>query len=254
MWQEGLTGGEIGFYQGRAGFDPARPSLLMLHGAGGRGEGFLPQLSGLKGVNAAALDLPGHVATPGPSRDLIEDYAEWLAARLASGPLKPVLLGHSMGGAVAQCLAANHPRLLKGLVLMSTGPRLPVNPALLEGLKSDFLGAVGLMVKWAYGPQAEPAMLTQGMEQLSKTDPQVMHGDFLACQRFDFREELGRINLPCLILVGADDKMTPVKLSQAMAQAIPGAEIRVIEGAGHMPHVEQHRQVNAALEEFLSRF
>lgn len=254
MWPEGMTSGEIGFYQGRGGFDPSRPSLLMLHGAGSRGEGFLPQLSGLKDINLAALDLPGHVATPGPGCDQVDAYAEWVAGLLAGGPLKPVLLGHSMGGAVAMTLALKHPKLIKGLVLMSTGPRLPVNPALLQGLKADFSGTVKMIVKWCYGPEADPALLTQGVEQMCQADPTVMHDDFVACNRHDLSSRLGELNLPCLVMVGEVDKMTPPALGQKLAEAIPGAELKIIPGAGHMPYLEKHREVNAALSEFMSRF
>jgi pimeloyl-ACP methyl ester carboxylesterase len=254
MWQEHLAGKDIGFYQGRGGFDPARPSLLMIHGAGGRGEGFLPQLSGLEGINVASLDLPGHRQTPGPGRRRVEDYADWLAAFLAAGPLRPVLLGHSMGGAIAMSLALSHPQLLRGGVLMGTGPRLPVNPALLRGILENFRPTVEQIVKWAYAPEADPALVAQGAEHMSQADPQVMHDDFVACDRFDITSRLGQIGLPCLILAGEHDLMAKPKLSQEMAAAIPGAELKIIAGAGHMLHLEKHREVNAALDEFVARF
>ena len=254
MWQRHPAGGPVGLHQGRAGFDPSRPTLLMLHGAGSRGDGFLPQLSGLKDINVLALDLPGHGQTPGPGRDKVVDYAAWLAELLAEGPVKPVLMGHSMGGAVAMTLAAGHPRLVRGLVLVSTGPRLPVNPALLAGLQSDFEASVRLVVKWAYAPEADPALLAQGVENMLQADPRVMHGDFVACDGFDFRERLAGLALPCLILVGEQDKMTPPNLSQAMAETIPGAELKLIPGAGHMPFLERHQEVNALLSEFMTKF
>ncbi|MCF8034364.1 MAG: alpha/beta hydrolase [Desulfarculaceae bacterium] len=254
MWPEGMTNGEIGFYQGRSGFDPSRPSLLLLHGAGGRGEGFLPQLSGLEGINLAAVDLPGHRGTPGPGCAVVDDYAAWLAGLLATGPLKPVLLGHSMGGAIAQALALANPKLVKGLILMSTGPSLPVNPALLQGLKADFTSTVKMIVKWAYGPEADPALRAMGVEEMSQADPQVMHDDFVACDCCDLGPRLGGLNLPCLVMTGEQDKMTPPAMAQKLAEAIPGAELKLIPGAGHMPYLEKHREVNQAISEFMSRF
>ncbi|MBU1275387.1 MAG: alpha/beta hydrolase [Proteobacteria bacterium] len=254
MWQKYLDGREMGFYQGRSGFDPARPSLLLIHGAGGRGEAFLPQLSNLKQINVAALDLPGHFATPGPGRRRVEDYAEWVAEFLAAGPLRPVVLGHSLGGAIVQELALSHPELVRGVILMSTGARLPVNPALLAGIKENFLPTVETIVGWAYSRGVDKLLLRQGVEQMAQTDPQVLHDDFYACNQFDAGERLSRLRLPTLIVVGAEDKMTPPALSQAMAQAIPEAELRIIQGGGHMIQLEQHREVNQAIADFMGRF
>ncbi|MFH2125501.1 MAG: alpha/beta hydrolase [Pseudomonadota bacterium] len=254
MWQQHLAGREIGLYQGRGGFDPARPSLLLIHGAGGRGESYLPQLSNLKDINVAALDLPGHHATPGPGLQRVEDYARWVGEFLAAGPLRPVVLGHSLGGAIVQELALAHPELMRGVILMSTGPRLPVNPALLAGIKENFQPTVQMIVSWAYSKGVDKLFLRQGIEQMAQTDPQVLHDDFAACDVFDATERLKSLVLPTLILIGAEDKMTPPSYGQALAQAIPEAELRIIEGGGHMIQLENFREVNQAIAEFMGRF
>ncbi|MCB2191547.1 MAG: alpha/beta hydrolase [Deltaproteobacteria bacterium] len=254
MWQQHLAGREIGLYQGRSGFDPARPSLLLIHGAGGRGEAFLPQLSNLKDINVASLDLPGHFATPGPGLQRVEDYAQWVGEFLAAGPLRPVVLGHSLGGAIVQELALTHPELMRGVILMSTGPRLPVNPALLTGIKENFIPTVETIVGWAYSRGADKLLLRQGVEQMAQTDPVVLHDDFAACDGFDVTERLKSLILPTLIVAGSEDKMTPPKLSQVMAQAIPDAELKIIEGGGHMVQLEKFREVNQAIAEFMGRF
>lgn len=254
MWQKHLAGREIGLYQGRSGFDPARPSLLLIHGAGGGGEAYLPQLSNLKGINVASLDLPGHYATPGPGLARVEDYAEWVGAFLAAGPLRPVVLGHSLGGAIVQELALAHPELMRGVILISTGPRLPVNPALLTGIKQNFQATVQTIVSWAYSKGADKLLLRQGVEQMAHTDPQVLHDDFAACDFFDTTERLGGLRLPALVVVGGEDKMTPPELSRAMAQAIPEAELKIIQGGGHMIQLENFREVNQAIADFMGRF
>jgi len=253
MWQQHLAGEQIGLYTSRGPFDPALPSLLMIHGAGGTGQVYQPQLSGLAGrLNAASLDLPGHGATPGPGRDTIAGYAEWLEGFLGAGPLRPVLLGHSMGGAIALTVGLRRPELLRGLILLGTGARLRVMPAVLEGLARDFPATVKMIVPFSYGPGADPRTVAQGIEQMGATAPEVLLGDFTACDRFDLMERLGDIRLPTLVLVGDQDQMTPLKYSQRLAQAIPGAQMRVIAGAGHMLYLEQPRQVNQAVAEFMA--
>lgn len=253
MWQQHLAGEQIGLYTGRGQYDPALPSLLMIHGAGGRGEVYQPQLSGLAGqMNLAALDLPGHGATPGPGQDTIAGYADWLEGFLAAGPLRPVLLGHSMGGAIALTLGLRRPELVRGLILIGSGARLKVMPAILEGLGKDFAGTVRMIVPFAYGPQAEPQMIAQGIEQMGATEPAVLLGDFMACDRFDLMDHLADIRLPTLVLVGDQDQMTPVKYAQHLAGAIPGAELQVIPGAGHMLYLEKPRQANQAVAGFMA--
>ncbi len=253
MWEQHLAGREIGLVIGRGEFDAALPSLLMLHGAGGRGEVFQPQLSGLAGdMNLAALDLPGHGATPGPGCDTIEGYVDWLESFLAAGPVRPVLLGHSMGGAVAMGLALKRPELIRGLILVGTGARLKVMPAILEGILKDFEGTVKMIVPFAYGPEADPQMIAQGIEKMSDNEPEVLLGDFTACNGFDVMDDVGAIRQPTLVLVGAEDKMSPLKYSEHLAGAIPGAELKVIPGAGHMVYLEDHKAANAAIADFMS--
>ena len=161
-------------------------------------------------------------------------------------------MGHSMGGAIALGLALKRPELLRGLILVGSGARLKVMPAILEGIGQDFLGTVKVIVPFAYGPRAEPQMIAQGIEKMSDNLPEVLLGDFTACNDFDIMERLGSIRQPTLVLVGAEDKMSPVKYSELLAGAIPGAELKVIPGAGHMVYLEDHRAANSAIADFMS--
>ena len=129
-----------------------------------------------------------------------------------------------------------------------------MNPAILDGLKANFLPTVQMIVSWAYAKGVDKLLLSQGVEQMAQTDPQVLYDDFAACDRFDATQRLKSLRLPALILVGAADKMTPPAYAQALAAAIPGAELMVIEGGGHMVQLEQFRAVNQAITEFMGRF
>ena len=254
MWEEHLAGKEIGLEIGRSGFDPARPSLLMIHGSGGRGQSWLPQLSGLgQELNLAALDLPGHGATPGPGLDTVEGYADWVGDFLEAGPLRPVLMGHSLGGAIVLSLALSRPRLISGLILVGTGCRLKVLPAILEGILNNFEPTMQMVVRYAYGDDPDPRLLEEGGRHLMATPAEVTHGDFSACDKFDLCERLGDISLPTLVLVGDQDKLTPPKYSQFLAQGIPGARLEIITGAGHMVFIEQPRAFNHAVLDFMAQ-
>lgn len=249
MWDEHDPRGEVGLTIVPAPFDPALPSLLCVHGSGGSGAEFAGMFGHLAGrVNAAALDLPGHGRTPGPSMDRVEDYAAWVAGFIAAGPVRPWLLGHSLGGAIALSVGLTRPELLAGLVLWGTGARLRVLPAILEGLASAAEATVsttlGLVVDNAYAFDAHPSLKILGREHLAKVDPRVTLGDYSACNNFDVMARLGEIKLPTLVVCGADDRLTPVKYSQYLADHIAGARLVVIPGSGHM--LQEERPVAAA--------
>jgi len=233
-------------------FDPARPSLLCVHGSGGRGLEFVPLLQALgQAANAAALDLPAHGETPGTGRQRVTDYAGWLMDFLAAGPVRPVLLGHSLGGAIALTVALSRPELLSGLVLWGTGARLKVLPAILEGLAGDFTATLDLLVDLAYAPATPEALKAQGRRAMAQTAPQTLWGDYYSCDHFDVMDRLGSINLPTLVVCGQMDRLTPPKYSQYLARHIPQAQLVLVPKAGHMLHQEQPQAAARALLGFL---
>lgn len=254
MWPQQASGQPVGLVLEEGEFDPNLPSLLCLHGSGGRAREFGPLLRGLAGrCNPAALDLPGHGDTPGPGCQRVEDYAAWLAAYLEAGAVRPVLLGHSLGGAIGLTLALQRPELLRGLILEGSGARLRVMPAILEGLAQDFASTVKLVASAVMAPEAPQDLKAKFEQDLGRTSPQVILGDFTACDRFDLMERLGQVALPCLVLVGDQDRLTPLKYGRFLAEGIPGANLLVIEGAGHMLHWEKPEQTGQIVASFLAQ-
>lgn len=252
MWEQHSKGRQIGLRMGREAFDPALPSLLMIHGSGANKDNWRAQFGGLKGMNAAAIDLPGHGDTPGPSMSKVEDYASWLSEFLASGPIRPVLMGHSLGGAIAQMVALTNPALIKGLILVGTGSRLKVLPAILDGLQNNPEATTKMIVQFAYDDNADPKFIELGYEEMVKRPPEVTHDDFSACNAFDVSDRLGEIKLPTVMIVGAGDKLTPPKYSEFLAGGINGSTVKVIQDAGHMVALEQPKAFNQAVAEFMA--
>lgn len=243
----------VGFEAGSDRFFAERPTLLMVHGAGGRGAHWLNQTGPLgRTLNAVAVDLPGHGGTAGPSHNDIGAYAAWLETVV--GPVFDagvVLMGHSMGGAIALEAALRGVMKINGLILAGTGARLRVAPDFLKGLEARFEETVEAIVTYAYAPGALDALLREGVRMMKNSGMPVVLGDFAACDRFDCRESLGRLACPALVLCGEADRLTPLKLSEELGRLLKQVSVRVIPEAGHMLMVEAPGAFNREVEEFI---
>jgi pimeloyl-ACP methyl ester carboxylesterase len=246
------VGRERVYYVHRRPVPDARPPVVLIHGAGGSHQHWLYQVRDLPQSVSYALDLPGHGRSPGTGRDSIGAYGDWLRAFLdEAGLARAVLVGHSMGGAIALDLALRWPDRVAGLGLVATGARLRVAPAILEGIRQEPDEAVRLITDWAFGPEAPEEIVRLGRRQMGEVDPGVLYGDFVACDAFDVRERLGEIQAPALVLCGTQDRMTPAKYATFLRNGIAGAGLQLIEGAGHMLMIERPQAVNRALIRFL---
>jgi pimeloyl-ACP methyl ester carboxylesterase len=196
-----------------------------------------------------AVELPGHPSGPGCST--IEDYASSVEEHIREKTLKdPVLVGHSMGGAIAITIALKNSDLA-GLVLVGTGARLRVDPNILTGIKENYEDVSKLVGRWSVSPSSDPIIAERIAEDLLNVKPEVAYGDFIACDRFDRMNDVQKITCKTLIVVGADDRMTPVKYSQYLHEKIVNSSLVVISDAGHNVMLEKHREFNAAVEAFL---
>lgn len=245
---------DVGLKIGEKGILPDRPTLVLIHGAGSSSQAFLNQLRRLdRTMNVLALDLPGHGNTPGPGRDTISGYANWVEEVFSSFPVKSFYLGgHSMGGAIAQELALRSWPRIRGLILIATGTELRVSIKIIEGLAKEPAPTLALINKWCFPPDADPLLLRQSLELLQQVPVSVVYNDFQACNRFDRSENVGTITLPTLLLVGEGDVMTPPAFAEDLQKKIRNSQLVLVPGAGHLVMLEKPREVNQALEAFVS--
>ena len=244
------------YYQAYQTDDINRWPVVLIHGAGGDHLSWPSQLRRLHGYRVYTPDLPGHGKSQGHGRQVIASYGEAAAAWIQGLELPKVFLaGHSMGGGIALWLALHYPELVRGLILVSTGARLPVNLSLIEELATQvgFPTAVDKIANWSFSSRVEPAVVENVKKHMLRTRPSVMVGDFRACDRFDLSDQLNEVRVPTLVLVGNEDKMTPERFAEGLAEGIPNAELVVIQGAGHMLPLELPDEVAEVMRSFLER-
>jgi pimeloyl-ACP methyl ester carboxylesterase len=223
--------------------------LIFLHGSGGCKESWQHQVRFFE--DADAIDLPGH--PEGEPCASIEGYVEWLRVYIREqGYGNVVLVGHSLGGAIAFLYALEHPGELDGIVSLGSGARLRVNPVYLEGLeraiaKPELFLDVQNTDKELIDPELAEILKRRGMEN----GPAVMLNDLRACDAFDVMDRVSQIETPTLAICGSRDIMTPPKYSHYLVEKMPNARVVVVDGGTHMVFAEMPREVNAAIDEFV---
>ena len=223
-------------------------TIFFIHGAGGTPAVWRLQTSHFK--DSVAVELPGHPT--GSGFTTIEEYARVVRDRIGQKEWrKSIIVGHSMGGAIAIELAlGNEP--LRGLVLVGTGGRLRVRPEFISELRENYKEAAKLIATWSVSPGAHPVIIDRLADDLLKVSPKVTLGDFLACDRFDRTNELEKVTCRTLVVCGEDDRMAPEKYSRYLHEKIRDSKLEIIRGAGHSVMVEKYRAFNEAIEHFVA--
>src|SRR5262249_48504036 len=229
--------------------------LLCVHGAGSNGNTWHRQLSAFAERHSpVAFDFPAHGRSGGTeSPQSITAYRAFLAALVERWQLRPcVLVGRSMGGAVALEYALSHPERVRALVLVSTAARFDLPQEMLDTWKNVMLGrAQQPFTTAAFSAKTDFAVMREAGRGQVKPDPRVHYFDLLACNAFDAADRLAAIRTPTLIVAGRDDTITPVARAEALHQGIAGSRLVVIDDAGHTVPNEKPAEFNQAVAEFI---
>jgi pimeloyl-ACP methyl ester carboxylesterase len=259
------VGGERVFAStGGQPFDPGRPGAVFLHGAGmDHSVWSLPaRYFAGHGRAVLALDLPGHGRSAGKPLASIEAMAGWVLAVVeAAGLERTALVGHSMGALVALAAAARAGDRVDGIALLGVAAAMPVHPDLLAAARANDPKAVDLIASWAHGSVGHvggnkaPGLWTMGggIRLLERAAPGVLAADLAACA--DYKGALdaaGAFEGCALLVLGADDRMTPPKAAKPLVERLTGAATVTIPDTGHMMMTERPNETIAALKRLLT--
>jgi 3-oxoadipate enol-lactonase len=242
-------------------------TLLFLHGVGGSHAAWdrqLPYFSA-RGHRATAWDQPGYGGRPAVDPYDLETIAAALRGEIEKQGTGPaVLVGHSMGGFVAQEGYARFPQLVKALVLCFTS-------AAFGGTGSEFarqfvaarMGPLdegksmadiaARLMPTMRGAKSTPGGIEQAERVMAAVPPATYRKAVQLLTTFDRRALLPQISVPTLLIAGSDDRTAPASVMERMAAKIPGAEFVTLAGCGHLGPMDQPEEFNEVLRAFLER-
>jgi pimeloyl-ACP methyl ester carboxylesterase len=244
--------------------DPAKPSVVFVHGAGFDHSLYALQSRyfGYHGRNALALDLPAHGRSEGPPIPTVEAMADWVARAMRAAKVeKGAIVGQSLGSLVALELAARHPALVERLALTAVGYPMKVAAPYLEAARTNDYTAFDIYTVWGHAPQValganpNPGMWMFGNTQarLERLAPGVLYNDLKAANDYaGGLEAAARVKCPVLFILGERDSMMPPRTAQTLQEKIPGCRTVIIPGAGHTLEAEAPDAVLDALIAFIS--
>lgn len=244
-----VNNNKIACWVNPADFGAHAQSFVFIHGSGGTSDAWSLQYSKLHtDFNILAVNLPGHGGSEGTGEQYVEGYVSHLKEILDTVGLKrPILVGHSLGAAIALSFALRHRHEPGSVVAVGGGLTMPVNPDILSGFQSNPEMVMDMMCKFSLAKENRAKLYDAARARLAEANPRVVHANMLACSRFDITAEADNISVPVLAICGREDKMTPPAASEAIASAVEGARFVVVEGAGHMVMMERPDAFNAAL-------
>ena len=253
-----------GRFSYEAAGDPALPPLVFLHGIGGAARAWRGQLDFFSDrFRSIAWDMPGYGGSaPLPTvsmtslADALQDFLPQARA------IRPILVGHSIGGMIVQQLLANNPRIASAVVLAQTSPAFGKPDG---DWQKAFIGArlgpldrgetlVSLapsLVQELVGDDPDPSGMQLARDCMAAVPEATYRATMLALMGFDLRSALKDIKVPTLLLSGSRDNNAPAPMMAKMASYIPFAKYVELDGVGHLANLERPTAFNAALDHFL---
>ncbi|WP_248354706.1 alpha/beta fold hydrolase [Anaeromyxobacter oryzae] len=247
---------------------PDDPDILLAHGLFIDSAMWRAQIEPLARLGrVVVLDMPGHGRSEVPPPFDLPQHADALAGAMPAMDIRrAVCIGWSWGGSLALHLALRHPDRVSALAVLDTTAEAPTRYRKVKyRLLVEIVRRFGL-TPWLARTQIAPTMFSprSRRERPELVDEFVRSATALprealirgalavAIDAPDILDRLGAVEIPSLVVCGTEDRGYPPEASERMARGIPGAQLRWIEGAGHLSPMERPDDVNRALVSFVS--
>jgi len=262
--QTELRGSSAFAATGGKAFDPARPALVLVHGAGLDSSVWAlhSRWFAFHGWSVLAVDLPGHGRSSGLPLESISSMADWVIdLTRQAGAEQYVLVGHSMGALICLEAAARVPERARGLGLLGAAVRMPVHRDLLAAARVNAHSALDMLNLWGHGDSAALGghqapgmwMLGLGLRLFERSPPGTVFGDLSACNAYATApDSSARVRCPTIVICGERDRMTPLSGGRELASLITGAQLTILPDSGHMLLAERAEETRETLARFFA--
>jgi 3-oxoadipate enol-lactonase len=254
---------------GRFGYEaagnPDQPPLIFLHGIGGAARGWRNQLEFFGDrCRAIAWDMPGYGGSAPLEAFSIASLASALKDFLqATGARKPIIVGHSIGGMIAQQLLVDEPHIASAVVLAQTSPAFgkpegewqkQFVEARLGPLDrgATMVSLAPSLVRELVGDDPDPHGINLARDCMASVPEASYRAMMTSMLGFDLRGALKNISVPTLLLSGSKDQNAPAPMMAKMAAYVPGSTYVELEGVGHLANLERPHEFNAVISDFLA--
>ncbi len=200
------------------------------------------------------LDLPGHGKSEGTGLQSVSAYARVVRNFLDAAEIyTSILVGYSMGAAIALEVARREPERIKGLALLSAGSVFNCTRNQQENIKNPAMlaDAVEWLAANLFAAGADKKVKARVVDALHLVRPAVLAADIKACSRYEFTPLPAQCIMPVLIVHGSEDLIVLKRDAQHLARSIPQAKLVKVSGAGHMVMLESPERVGNLITRFV---
>ena len=191
----------------------------------------------------------------------VEEMADWVIAVLDTLEISnAALVGHSLGSLIALECAASYSDRVRAIALVGTTSPMPVSDAILNAAEADDHAAFDMLTQWGFSKRHQFGgnrnsgiwMIGNTLRLYERSGPGVLFHDMRACNEYaSGTDQASKVTCPALLILGAEDRLTPVRSTRALQEAIPSPVVEVLPGAGHTIMVEAPNAMLDALHKVL---
>jgi len=228
----------------------SKKTIVFLHGWANSSEVFIPLSYYLKNdFSIFAPDLPGFGKSPIEKPMALKDYADFVCKFIKDNQIeKPIIVGHSFGGAIAAKLAILHPEVMLKLILIGASSIREPN------LKTRLLRKIAGIAKYFIPKKARKFILKIfGLDtsDYALIDNPLLKETFKIIIKENLAAELSFIKIPTLVIWGDKDTETPLKEGEKIAKLIPNAKLEIIENVGHYVFLDKPLEFIHEIKKFI---
>jgi pimeloyl-ACP methyl ester carboxylesterase len=243
------------YYTQYQGGSSSRPPVILIHGAGSNHLCWPAEIRRLRDTTVYAIDQPGHGKSAGTAYHRVSSYQVAIIDFIAQLALnRAVLVGHSLGAAIALQLAMEHPQHVAGLVCISSAASFQLDPTFINLFRVSQTQKKALeILNHYFSPRhGKTQWYPNLLKSLSTVRNSLWYADLRAIANFDLRSQLSRITTPTLVLAGEEDPLVPFSDATYLARHLPNAIFKAFPQHGHLLMLEDPNGVAQEIHEFYS--